>query len=59
VATLPPDEEFAPGLEAFFATAGRPEVVEFTRLQLQKGLQQPDGIELNLGTAIGEMRQAR
>jgi enoyl-CoA hydratase/carnithine racemase len=25
VATLPADEEFAPGLQAFFATAGRPE----------------------------------
>jgi enoyl-CoA hydratase/carnithine racemase len=59
VATLPPDDEFAPGLEAFFATAGRPENVPFARLLLENGLQQPDGIEANLGTAIGELRQAR
>ncbi|MGO8958946.1 MAG: hypothetical protein ACLQFR_16480 [Streptosporangiaceae bacterium] len=48
VATLPPDDEFAPGLEAFFATAGRPENMPFVQLLLKKGFQEPDGIETNL-----------
>jgi enoyl-CoA hydratase/carnithine racemase len=58
VATLPADAEFAPGLEAYFATAGRPENLPFTKLLLDNGLQQPDGIETDLGTAIGELRQS-
>src|SRR6185437_2183696 len=57
VATLPADEEFAPGLQAYFATAGRPENRPFVQLLLANGLQQPDGIETNLGVAIGELRQ--
>jgi enoyl-CoA hydratase/carnithine racemase len=57
VATLPRDEEFAPGLQAYFATAGRPENVPFIQLLLKNGLQQPDGIETELGTAIGKLRQ--
>lgn len=57
VATLPPDDEFAPGLEAFFATSSRPENLPFAQLLLKKGLQQPDGIETNLGTAIGKLRR--
>ena len=56
VATLPPDAEFGPGLQAYFATAGRPENRPFTERLLHEGLQQPDGIETNLGTAIGMMR---
>jgi enoyl-CoA hydratase/carnithine racemase len=56
VATLPPDAEFAPGLQAYFATAGRPENRPFTERLLHEGLQQADGIETNLGTAIGMMR---
>jgi hypothetical protein len=35
----------------------RPENLPFTRLLLKNGLQQPDGIETDLGTAIGELRQ--
>ena len=57
VATLPADEEFAPGLKAYFATAGRPENRPFVQLLLANGLQQPDGIETNLGIAIGKLRQ--
>jgi hypothetical protein len=57
VATLPEDDEFAPGLQAYFATAGRPENRPFARLLLENGLQQPDGIETNLGAAIGKLRQ--
>jgi enoyl-CoA hydratase/carnithine racemase len=59
VATLPADEEFAPGLAAYFASAGRPENRPFTELLLERGLQQPDGIETELGTAIGRLRQNR
>ena len=57
VATLPEDGEFAPGLQAYFATAGRPENQPFAQLLLNNGLQQPDGIETDLGTAIGKLRQ--
>jgi len=57
VATLPTDAEFAPGLDAYFATAGRPENRPFTETLLRNGLQQPDGIETNLGTAIGRLRR--
>jgi len=55
-ATLPADEELAAGLAAYFATAGRPEHRPFVRLLLDKGLQQPGGIETDLGAAIGELR---
>ena len=57
VATLPTDAEFAPGLDAYFATAGRPENRPFTETLLRKGLQQPDGIETDLGAAIGRLRR--
>ena len=57
VATLPEDGEFAPGLQAYFATAGRPENQPFAELLLKNGLQQPDGIETDLGTAISKLRQ--
>jgi enoyl-CoA hydratase/carnithine racemase len=59
VATLPADDEFAPGLAAYFATAGRAENQPFARLLLENGLQRPDGIEADLGAAIGRLRQAR
>jgi enoyl-CoA hydratase/carnithine racemase len=58
VATLPDNDEFAPGLQAYFATAGRKENQPFVQLLLQNGLQQPHGIETDLGTAIGRMRQS-
>jgi enoyl-CoA hydratase/carnithine racemase len=58
VATLlPEDDEFTPGLHAYFATAGRPENRPFVRQLLENGLQQPDGIETELGTAIVKLRQ--
>jgi enoyl-CoA hydratase/carnithine racemase len=56
VATLPGDDEFAPGLQAYFATAGRAENRPFVKLLLENGLQQPDGIEASLGTAITRLR---
>jgi enoyl-CoA hydratase/carnithine racemase len=58
VATLPGDAEFAPGLEAYFATAGRPKNRPFAQLLLENGLQQADGVETNLGAAIGQLRQS-
>ena len=57
VATLPGNDEFASGLQAYFATAGRPENLPFTQLLLTRGLQQPGGIETDLGTAIATLRQ--
>src|SRR5215831_3089186 len=52
VATLPPDDEFGPGLAAYFATAGRPENESFAALLFENGLQEPNGIEADLGAAI-------
>jgi enoyl-CoA hydratase/carnithine racemase len=57
VGTLPPDEEFGPGLEAYYTTSARPENQPFAKQLLEHGLQQPDGIELDLGTAIGRLRR--
>jgi enoyl-CoA hydratase/carnithine racemase len=57
VASLPADTEFAPGLAAFFATSGRAENVPFAQELFRQGLQRPDGIERDLGTAIGQLRQ--
>ena len=57
VATLPEDDEFAPGLQAYFGTAGRPQNRPFAQLLFKHGLQQLDGIEVDLGTAIGRLRQ--
>jgi len=57
IATLPVDDEFARGLQAYFATAGRPDNRPFTQLLFQNGLQQADGIETELGGAIGRLRR--
>ena len=57
VGTLPGDDEFASGLAAYFATVGRPENQTFTQLLLENGLQQADGIEADLGTTIGRLRE--
>ena len=53
-ASLPPDEEFGPGLAAFFRTAGRPENVARIRYLFENGLQTPVGVEQDLGRAVGE-----
>ncbi|XVV11202.1 enoyl-CoA hydratase/isomerase family protein [Actinoplanes sp. CA-131856] len=57
VATLPPEAELGEGLTSYFATAGRPEHRPFVQLLFTNGLQQPDGIERDLGTAISDLRQ--
>jgi enoyl-CoA hydratase/carnithine racemase len=54
VASLPPDDEFGPGLAAFFRTAGRPEAAAVVRHLFENGLQTPTGAELDLGRAVGE-----
>ncbi|XVU23852.1 enoyl-CoA hydratase/isomerase family protein [Actinoplanes sp. CA-054009] len=56
VATLPPDAELAEGLKSYFATAGRPEHRPFVQLLFANGLQQPDGVERDLGAAIADLR---
>ena len=38
--------------------AGRPENQPFYQLLFENGFQQPDGIETDLGTAIGRLRQS-
>ena len=53
-ASLPPDEEFGPGLAAFFQTSGRPENAARVRYLFENGLQTPAGAELDLGRAVGE-----
>jgi enoyl-CoA hydratase/carnithine racemase len=53
-ASLPPDEEFGPGLAAFFQTSGRPENAARVRYLFENGLQTPAGVELDLGRAVGE-----
>lgn len=55
VASLPPDDEFGPGLAAFFATSGRPENAARIRFLLENGLQTPHGVEQDLGRAMGEL----
>lgn len=54
LASLPPDDEFAPGLAAFFRTAGRPESAARIRYLFGRGFQTPDGVELDLGRAVAE-----
>jgi enoyl-CoA hydratase/carnithine racemase len=52
-ASLPPDDEFDPGLAAFFRTSGRRENAGRVSALFDEGLQTPDGIELDLGRVIG------
>jgi enoyl-CoA hydratase/carnithine racemase len=53
VASLPDDEEFRPGLAAFFRTAGRPENAYRVRALFDQGFQTPNGVEQDLGRVIG------
>jgi enoyl-CoA hydratase/carnithine racemase len=59
LASLPPDAEFVSGFSAYLTTSGRPENAPFVQALFDRGLQQPDGIERDLGIVIGEMLQAR
>ena len=53
VASLPPDEEFGPGLAAFFRTSGRPENAAIVHYLFENGLQTPTGVERDLGRVVG------
>jgi enoyl-CoA hydratase/carnithine racemase len=55
LASLPPDDEFAPGLAAFFRTAGRPTNALRIRYLFENGLQSPTGVEMDLGRAVGKL----
>jgi enoyl-CoA hydratase/carnithine racemase len=55
LASLPPDDEFAPGIAAFFRTAGRPTNALRIRYLLESGLQSPTDVELELGRAVGKL----
>ncbi|MDP7737855.1 enoyl-CoA hydratase/isomerase family protein [Mycobacterium paragordonae] len=50
--TLPDDAEFAPALAAFFETSGRPGSKPLIHSLFQRGLQQAEGVELDLGRQV-------
>jgi hypothetical protein len=54
---LPDDQESAPGLQDYFATSGRPGNRPSVE-ELSNGSQRPDCLELELGTAVAELRSA-
>jgi enoyl-CoA hydratase/carnithine racemase len=58
VASLPSEAELAAGFRTYYATSGRPVNAPFVQTLFELGLQQPDGVERELGTAIGRLRQA-
>ncbi|MFI9617161.1 enoyl-CoA hydratase/isomerase family protein [Streptomyces sp. NPDC052023] len=49
-----PDEEFGSALSAYFRTAGRPENQHRVQRLFDRGLQKPDGVELDLGKQVAE-----
>ncbi|WP_327291886.1 enoyl-CoA hydratase/isomerase family protein [Streptomyces sp. NBC_01198] len=49
-----PDEEAAASLASFFRTSGRPENADRVRRLFDRGLQRPDGAELDLGRQVAE-----
>ncbi|MEU6343750.1 enoyl-CoA hydratase/isomerase family protein [Streptomyces sp. NPDC046977] len=48
------DEEAGSALSAYFQTAGRPENADRVRRLFERGLQKPDGVELDLGKRVAE-----
>jgi enoyl-CoA hydratase/carnithine racemase len=54
--TLPEVAELAPALVAFFETSGRPGAQPLIRHLFANGLQQADGVELDLGRQLGAQR---
>jgi enoyl-CoA hydratase/carnithine racemase len=57
-ASLPPDDEFGPGLAAFLRTSGRLESAAIVRYLFENGLQTPVGVELDLGRAVGDFARS-
>jgi hypothetical protein len=58
VSAQPADEEFAPGLAAFFRTSGRPQQMPRVKALFELGLQQPDGAERDLGARLADLPPA-
>ncbi|MET9462163.1 hypothetical protein ABZY05_45365 [Streptomyces canus] len=54
VAGAIPAGDYAAALAAFKRTAGRPENADHVRSLFERGLQQPDGIELDVGKHVAE-----
>jgi enoyl-CoA hydratase/carnithine racemase len=57
--TLPPNEELALGMKAYFASATRPETRARVSALVSRGLQQRSDVELRLGTYVGESTDER
>jgi enoyl-CoA hydratase/carnithine racemase len=58
VSAMPAQEEFAPGLDAFFRTSGRPQQLPRVKALFEQGLQQADGAELDLGARLENLPPA-
>ncbi|MGV9574008.1 enoyl-CoA hydratase/isomerase family protein [Streptomyces nigra] len=54
VESLPTAESYGASLQAFFQTSGRPENAHRVRSLFERGLQRPDGVELDLGRRLAE-----
>ncbi|MEW2514539.1 enoyl-CoA hydratase/isomerase family protein [Streptomyces sp. NPDC046870] len=52
--SLPAEESYGASLQAFFQTSGRPENAHRVRSLFERGLQRPDGVELDLGRHVAE-----
>ncbi|MGW0086270.1 enoyl-CoA hydratase/isomerase family protein [Streptomyces sp. NPDC003393] len=50
--SLPTGESYGASLQAFFQTSGRPENAHRVRSLFERGLQRPDGVELDLGRHV-------
>ena len=57
LASLPPDAEMQPGWDAFIASVKRPATQQRLKALVEQGLQQPGGIEDNLGRATAAYRK--
>ena len=58
VSTLPADAEIAPEWEAFVAALGRPAGQKRLQMLIERGLQQPGGVENRLGYHVGQLGDA-
>jgi enoyl-CoA hydratase/carnithine racemase len=57
LASLPPDAEMQPGWDAFIASVKRPATQQRLKALVDQGLQQPGGIEADLGRATAAYRK--
>jgi enoyl-CoA hydratase/carnithine racemase len=53
-ASLPPDAEFPPALQAYYASVARPETRARSEALVALGLQRPSDVEFRLGHYVGE-----